>query len=87
MAKCAVVFCEQPRTWLWQPAGPSDQVLYFVVPGHHARGFATIPVCHGCMEALKRGREKVVQYDGKLYRYCAEQSTRDSMLNHGDVAP
>jgi hypothetical protein len=81
MAKCAVIFCEQERTWVWQPAGPSEQTLCFVLPGSHYRGFAVIPVCDACKQALERGMEKVIVYHGQPYRYCAHENTLETLLN------
>jgi Uncharacterized conserved protein len=81
MAKCAVIFCERERTWIWQPAGPSEQTLCFVVPGSHYRGFAAIPLCEECKQAVERGIEKVIVYHGTTYRYCAQEGEVKTILN------
>jgi hypothetical protein len=73
MQYCAVVFCERARVWLWQPAGPSDDLLCFMWPGSHYRGFAAIPVCNEHKQALTRGISKVVTYHGQNYVYTPEK--------------
>ncbi len=81
MTRCAVIFCDQERTWIWQPDGPSEEILSFVLPGSHYRGFAAIPVCDDCRKALMRGIEKVIVYHGQTYRYCAQEKKVESIRN------
>jgi hypothetical protein len=73
MQYCAVVFCERERVWLWQPAGPSDDLLCFVDPGEKDRGFVAIPVCDEHKQALARGISKVITYRGQNYIYAPEK--------------
>ena len=47
--KCAVCGIEDPE-YTWQPWGPDESPLWFVLAGNHTRGFPAIAVCQFCKD-------------------------------------
>lgn len=69
--KCAICK-ERERVWLWQPAGPSDDLqCVFAYPGEQIRGFPAIACCDHCHDKIIEGRPVVFEYKTRRYRCAA----------------
>lgn len=58
-----------PRTWIWQPAGPSDNLqCVFAFPGEHIRGFPAFNCCDLCHDKIITGETIRLTYRGRRYK-------------------
>jgi hypothetical protein len=78
--KCAICGVEDPE-YTWQPWGPDESPLYFVLAGNHTRGFPAIAVCQFCKdEKILAGEAIRFDYKHVPYRFQKEYQTPEGLV-------